>query len=178
MVRPMVAVVFLLAIAFVLALLVWIHAGRRIARSGIPEGRVISQDADARRELHRPLVSRRYGLAGKPDYLVETTEGLVPVELKSRNSLRSGPYASDTAQVTAYCVLVEDASGVTPPHGIIQYANRSWRIPYTPQARAQIVRAIEAMRGARHSPSVHRSHAQPARCRACGFRAACEERIG
>ena len=96
MVRPMVAVVFLLAIAFVLALLVWIHAGRRIARGGIPEGRVISQDADRRRELHRPFVSRRYGLAGKPDYLVETTEGLVPVELKSRNSLQTGPYASDT----------------------------------------------------------------------------------
>jgi hypothetical protein len=38
MVRPMVAVVFLLVIAFVLALLVWLHAGRRIARSGIPEG--------------------------------------------------------------------------------------------------------------------------------------------
>jgi len=53
MVRPMVAVVFLLAIAFVLALLVWIHAGQRIARSGIPEGRVISQDADGRRDGER-----------------------------------------------------------------------------------------------------------------------------
>lgn len=178
MVRPMVAAVFLLAIAFVLAILVWIHAGRRIARSGIPEGRVISQDADRRRELHRALVSRRYGPAGKPDYLVETTEGLVPVELKSRNSLRSGPYASDTAQLTAYCVLLEAATGVAPTHGIIRYADRSWRVSYTPQAREQVVQATEEMRGARDSQSVHRSHTQPARCRACGFRGICEERIG
>jgi CRISPR-associated exonuclease Cas4 len=174
----MVAGVLSLAIAFLLALLVWVHAGRRIARSGVPAGRVISQDADRRRALHRPLVSLRYGLAGKPDYLVETTEGLVPVELKSRDSPRSGPYASDTAQLTAYCVLVEAATGVTPPYGIIEYANRSWRIEYTPHAREQVLRIIEEMRGARHSQSVHRDHNCPGRCRACGFRETCEEWIG
>ena len=178
MVRPMVTAVPLLAIAFLLALLVWVHAVRRIARSGVPAGRVISQDADRRRGLHRPLVSLRYGLAGKPDYLVETTEGLVPVELKSRDSPRYGPYASDTSQLTAYCVLVEAATGVTPPYGIIQYANRSWRIKYTPHARKQVLLVIEEMHGARHLQSVHRNHRCPGRCRACGFRETCEERIG
>ena len=175
MVCPMVA---LLAIAFLLALLVWVHAGRRIARSGVPVGRVISQDADRRRALHRPLVSLRYGLAGKPDYLVETTEGLVPVELKSRESPRSGLYASDTTQLTAYCVLVEAATGITPPYGILQYANRSWRIEYTPHARGQVLLIIEEMRGTRYLQTVHRNHSCPGRCRACGFREACEERIG
>jgi CRISPR-associated exonuclease Cas4 len=178
MVRPMVAVVLLLAIAFVLALLVWVRAGRRIARSGVPAGRVISQDADRRRGLHRPLVSLRYGLAGKPDYLVETAEGLVPVELKSRDFPRSGPYASDTTQLTAYCVLVDAATGVTPPYGIIQYANRSCRIEYTPHARRQVLLIIEEIRGARHLQTVHRNHNCPGRCRACGFRETCEERIG
>jgi len=178
MVRPMVAVVLLLAIAFVLALLVWVYAGRRIAQSGVPEGRVISQDADRRRALHRPLVSLRYGLAGKPDYLVETTEGLVPVELKSRDSPRSGLYASDTSQLTAYSVLVEAATGVTPPYGIIQYANRSCRIEYTPHARGQVLLIIEEIRAARHLQTVHRNHNCPGRCRACGFRETCKERIG
>ena len=174
----MIAVVPLLAITLILALLVWLHANRGIARSGIPEGRVASQDADRRRELHRPLVSLRYGLTGKPDYMVETAEGLVPVEVKSRNSLSSGPYASDSAQLTAYCVLVEDAIGVTPPYGVIQYADRPWRIQYAPQAREQLLQVIEEMHGVRGSPSVHRSHTQPGRCRACGFRGVCEERIG
>jgi CRISPR-associated exonuclease Cas4 len=174
----MVAVAFLPAFAFVLALLVWIHAGRRIARSGIPEGLLISQDADRRHEPRRPLLSFRHGLSGKPDYLVETTEGLVPVELKSRDSLRSGPYASDTAQLTAYCVLVGDATGVAPPYGIIRYANRSWRVQYTPATRDRVLRIVEDIRPTLNSHDVHRNHSQPGRCRVCGFREICEERIG
>jgi CRISPR-associated exonuclease Cas4 len=178
MALPMVVMVFLLAIAFVLALLVWTRAGRKIARSGIPEGRILFQDADRRHELQRPLVSLRYGLTGKPDYLVDTAEGLVPVEIKSRDSLRAGPYASETAQLTAYCVLVEDATGVAPPYAIIQYANRLWRIPYTRQAREEILQAIDEMRNASQAQSIHRNHSQPGRCRACGFWDVCDERIG
>ena len=177
MALPMVAMVFVLAIAFVLALIVWVHAGRKIARSGIPEGRLLFQDADRRHELQQPLVSLRYGLTGKPDYLVETTEGLVPVELKSRDSLRAGPYASEIAQLTAYCVLVEDTTGVTPPYGVIQYTNRSSQMQYTRQAREEILQVIDEMRSARDAQSIHRNHTQPGRCRACGFWSICEERI-
>lgn len=178
MALPMVTLAFLLAFAFVLALLVWAHAVRKIVRSGIPEGRLVFQDADRRREPHHPLVSHRCGLAGKPDYLVETTEGLVPLEIKSRDSLRSGPYASDNAQLTAYCVLVEDATGVAPPYGIIQYANQSWRVQYTRQTREQILQVIEEIRAAGQPRSAHRNHNQPGRCRACGFWNVCDERIG
>ena len=177
MALPMVILAFTLAFTFVLALLVWAQAGRKIARSGIPEGRFLFQDADRRHELQRPLVSLRYGLAGKPDYLVETTAGLVPVELKSRDSLRTGPYCSEIAQLTAYCVLVEDVTGVTPPYAIIQYANRSLRMQYTRQAREEILLVIDEMRSAREAQSIHRNHTQPSRCRACGFWSVCEERI-
>ena len=49
MALPMVTLAFLLAFAFVLALLVWAQARRKIARSGIPDGRLVFQDADRRR---------------------------------------------------------------------------------------------------------------------------------
>jgi CRISPR-associated exonuclease Cas4 len=100
------------------------------------------------------------------------------VEIKSRDSLRAGPYASETAQLTAYCVLVEDATGVAPPYAIIQYANRPWRIQYTRQAREEVLQVINEVRRARKEKAIHRDHVQPGRCRACGFRSACEERIG
>jgi CRISPR-associated exonuclease Cas4 len=173
----MVAMVFLLMIVFALALLAWAQASRRITRSGVPEGPLLFQDADRRRALYRPLVSSRYGLTGKPDYLVETNEGMVPVEVKSHDSLRSGPYPSDIAQVTAYCVLVEDATGVAPPYAIIQYANRHWRIQYQSRERESVLQVIEEIRSANQSQSVHRDHMQPGRCRACGFRDVCDERI-
>ena len=94
-------------------------------------------------------MSSRYGLTGKPDYLVEAANGLIPVELKSRDCRRSGPHASEAAQLTAYCVLVEDSFGATPSHGIIQYADRSWPIRYTVKGRDRLLQILDEMREAR-----------------------------
>jgi hypothetical protein len=44
----------------------------------------------------------------RPDCLIETTDGLVPVELKSGVCPRSGPHAPHVAQLMTYYVLVED----------------------------------------------------------------------
>ena len=167
----------ILCMVFLMALLMWARARRHIRQSGVPDGRVVCQDADRRRDLERPLVSPRYGLIGNPDYLVETASGLIPVELKSRDSARSGPYASDAAQLTAYCVLVEDSLGVTPSHGIVQYADRSWPIRYTTKSRKRILLIVDEMREARQFQTVHRDHEQARRCRACGYRAVCDEAL-
>ena len=174
---PMTSAILVLGGVFLLALFVWVRTRRRILRSGVPDGRVVCQDADRRRNLERPLVSPRYGLIGNPDYLVETASGLIPVELKSRDCARSGPYASDAAQLTAYCVLVEDSLGVTPSHGIVQYADRSWPISYTAKRRKRILLIVDEMREARQFQTVHRDHEQAGRCRACGYRAVCDEAL-
>ena len=170
------AAIFLTGI-FLLALFVWIRANCRISRSGVPDGRIVYLDADHRNELGRPLVSRRYGLTGKPDYLVETADGVVPVEVKSRDCPRSGPRDSDVAQLMAYCVLIEETYHVRPAHGVIRYADRCQSIQYTPQGRDRILRTLEEMREASHTQSVHRDHDRPERCRACGFRSVCDEAI-
>ena len=162
---------------FLLALLALASARRQILNGGLPDDRVVYQDADQRRDLERPLVSQRHGLTGKPDYLVETANGLTPVELKSRDSAPSGPYASDAAQLTAYCVLVEDTLGATPRHGIIQYADRSWPIRYTRKGRERILQILDEIRQAHEVQTVHRDHEHAGRCRACGYRAVCDEAL-
>ena len=139
----MTAAALLVAVVFLLAVLVWFRANRELARRGIPEGRIVSQDAGPRHYLHRSLMSLRHGLVGKPDYLIETRHGFVPVEIKSRNSPRAGPSDSDLAQLTAYCVLVQDVVGSAPPQGIIEYADRCWRIEYTQTARRDLLQVIE-----------------------------------
>jgi CRISPR-associated exonuclease Cas4 len=166
-----------LGMVFLMALLMWARARRRILQSGIPDGRVVYQDTDRRRNVERPLVSRSCGLTGKPDYLVDAANGLVPVELKSRNCPRSGPHDGEVAQVTAYCVLVEESFGATPPHGIIQYADRSWPIRYSMRDRTRLLRILDEMRETRTSRMVHRDHQHAARCRACGYRAVCDEAL-
>ena len=124
--------VFIAVILFI-AVLAWARANAQIVRSGIPSGRIVLQDMDSRRPLARPLVSRRYGLIGKPDYLVETADGLIPVEVKSRPCPSTGPRDTDLMQLIAYCLLVEDKFRTRPPHGIIAYADRHELVPYTPQ---------------------------------------------
>ena len=166
-----------LSMVFLAALLMWARARRQIQQSGIPDGRVVYQDTDRRRNVERPLVSRSCGLTGKPDYLVEAANGLIPVELKSRNCPRSGPREGAVAQVTAYCVLVEDSFGAAAPRGIIQYADRSWPIRYTLKDRKRLLHILDEMREARNSQTVHRDHQHAARCGACGYRAVCDEAI-
>ena len=175
--KPMTNAFAVLGMVFLAALLMWARARRQILQSGIPDGRVVYQDTDRRRNVERPLVSRSCGLTGKPDYLVEAANGLIPVELKSRNCPRSGPREGDVAQVTAYCVLVEDSFEATPPCGITQYADRSWHIRYTLEDRKRLLHILNEMREARNSLAVHRNHQHAARCRACGYRAVCDEAL-
>ena len=79
--------------------------------------------------------------------------------------------------MTAYCVLVEDCFGAAPSHGIIQYTDRSWPIRYTMEDRKRLLHILDEMREARNSRAVHRHHQQSARCRACGYRAVCDEAL-
>lgn len=173
----MTSAIAILTVVFLVALHVWANARRRLLKSGILEGRIVYQDTDRRRNVERPLISHGCGLIGKPDYLVDRSNQLIPVEVKSRRCPPSGPHASDAAQLTAYCVLVEDFCGVMPSYGIIQYANRAWPIRYTVKGREQLLEILDEMRAARQSNSVHRDHTQAGRCRACGYRAACDEAL-
>lgn len=116
-------------------------------------------------------------MTGKPDYLVQGPNGLIPVELKSRDCPGSGPYASDAAQLIAYCVLVEDSFGVKPSHGVIQYADRSWPIQYTMKGHDRILQVLDEMREARQVQTLHRDHEHAGRCSACGYRTVCDEAL-
>jgi CRISPR-associated exonuclease Cas4 len=155
-------------------LLVW--GRRQRAASGIPSGEVIYSDTGDWQKLEKPLISRRYGLVGRPDYLVRTQERgkpfTIPVEVKSRKRPAT-PHASHVLQLMTYCLLVEDQLGERPPYGLLRYADATLRIPYSEDLRGQVLAAAEAIRAARRRADVHRQHDDPRRCRACGYRSAC-----
>ena len=167
----------LLVGALILSVLVWAHANQRIARRGVPAGRVVLQDADRRRQLARPLISRRYGVVGKPDYLVETAEGPVPVEIKSRHFPRAGPRGSDIAQLMTYCLLIEENFKKRPYYAVLTYDDGTSPIPYTPEARNDVLQIVDSIREAAKDQNAHRNHSQKGRCRGCGCRAICDEAL-
>ena len=161
----------LLALAFVL--LVW--ALRLRQRTGLPWAPVRSQDVRGR-ELEKPLIARRIGLTGKPDYIIEQRGASIPVEVKPGRQARV-PYESDLMQLAAYCVLIEETEGAPPPYGLLRYAEHTFRLDYTPQVREDVLTLIDEMREALDAADCARSHDEPCRCQACGFFNVCEDAL-
>ncbi|HMQ31367.1 MAG TPA: Dna2/Cas4 domain-containing protein [Chloroflexaceae bacterium] len=161
-------------IALALALLAAGALARR--RTGLPWGRVLADDVGAGRALQRPLYARRFGLTGRPDYLIERGGVSIPVEVKpGRRAPR--PYDSDLMQLAAYCLLVEEATGQAPPYGLLRYAEATFRLAYTDEVRERLLDTLDAMRELLDEDDAARSHDDPRRCGGCGFRATCADSL-
>ena len=114
-------------------------------------------------------------LAGRPDYLVDQGDRIIPIEIKSGRS-HAGPRPSHRLQLAAYCRLVEVVYARRPPMGILQYADQAYAIPYSSGLEKELSDTVEAMRGDL-GRALDRSHASPERCRACGFRDTCDQAL-
>ena len=186
----MTALLVALVALVALALAALAASARASRRSGLPRGSVVysdtgfpvgrlgglKRDASGVRQ-ERALVSRRHGLTGRPDYLIETRDGVVPVEAKSTAKPGARPYDSHLYQLAAYCLLVEDALGARVPYGLIRYRDGEVRVEYTAELRAGLLALLEEMRRAREADEVHRSHDEPRRCARCGVREFCDEAL-
>ena len=169
----------LLAYALILlggGLLLLRRARRLHEQTGLPQGRVIYADTGAWSRCEQPLFSRRYLLTGRPDYLVDDRRAKIPVEVKSTPSPPS-PYRSHVLQLAAYCLLVEEEYGQSPPYGIIKYHDQAYAIEYTAQLRDQLLSVLAEMRQHLDADDVYPSHANPNRCLSCGYRGECDERL-
>lgn len=145
--------------------------------SGLPWGRVTATDTSGWRRAEAPLISRRFGLVGKPDYLLSTRAGLVPVEVKPSRTARQ-PYESDLMQLAAYCLLIEETTGQPPRYGLLRYASQTFKLLYTDEVRDELLVVLDEIRVDRDADDVARSHQQVARCRACGLFEECSDRLG
>lgn len=180
-----------IAILLVIALLSIVASRKAANRSGLPEGQLIYSDtgfptgrvaalvtSEQGVKQERPLVSRRYGLTGRPDYLVRTRDGIIPVEAKSTKCPAGGrAYTSHLMQLAAYCLLVEDVLEAHVPYGIIRYADEEVLVDYSIELRDELIALLEEMKDAREAFDVHRSHRDARRCSGCSMREICEEAL-
>jgi CRISPR-associated exonuclease Cas4 len=163
-------------LAAVIAGLVFWQAGRRQKSAGLPAGKVIFTDTSQWGKVQKPLHDSRLGLTGRPDYLVEQDGLIIPVEVKSAAAPAS-PYDSHIYQLAAYCLLVTSTTGKRPPYGILKYRNRAFSVEFTPELEAELLMLLEDIRVKEKRSNVARSHDEPGRCRSCGYRAICTERL-
>jgi len=169
--------VCLVALGLTLALAWWLRRRSRAMRStlGLPKGTIVASDMEGW-ERGETLRAPRYGLVGRPDYLVKQGRRLVPVEVKPQRRA-AAPFEADMLQLAAYCLLVEEHTGQRPRHGLLCYRERAFRIPYTRRLRARLLATLEQMRHDAAHNTARRSHADPHRCRQCGLRAFCDESL-
>jgi CRISPR-associated exonuclease Cas4 len=164
------------ALLFSFAVLFLWLSGRKRSEIGLPAGRVIYTDTSGWGPAAQPLYDPVLGLVGKPDYLIEDGDQIIPVEVKS-SRIDSHPYDAHIFQLAAYCLLVQRQMGKRPPYGILHYPNRTYAIDYTEQLERSTLALIEEIRGKERRKQISRSHQSPARCHRCGYRAVCEERL-
>ncbi|MEZ4862098.1 MAG: CRISPR-associated protein Cas4 [Caldilineaceae bacterium] len=164
----------LLFIVIGLWLLRWGRQSRQ--QSGLPTGEITYSDTGMWEKVSDPLISRRYGLVGKPDYLVEVrTKGRtmqIPVEVKS-GKRPAAPREGHILQLGAYCLLVEEQYGITPAYGLLHYADATLQIDFTASLRRQVIEVADAIRRHQQTHDVARTHQDPLRCRNCGYQQAC-----
>ena len=120
------------------------------------------------------LRSDRYAMAGRPDEVRRLRDGRqVPVELKSRSTPRGGPPRSHRVQVWAYCLLLEETTGVPPPFGILRYSDGGeFHLTWDRSARSELL----ALRNELLQPYDGRATPSVARCSRCPWRDACDAR--
>jgi len=126
-------------------------------------------------ETSRLLKSERYGLTGRPDYILERNGEIIPVEVKSGRKPK-GPLFSHVLQVAAYCLLLEE-EGNKVSHGILRYGDMEHEVEFDAELRSILLGKVKEMRRLRGSGDVHRNHHRPGKCHSCSRREKCPERL-
>ena len=164
----------------VLALVLFALSRRVRTRIGIPAGEIFYQDLGGQPFQAEVLRSSLWGISGKPDCLIRTAEGVVPLEFKrsKKAPARGEVYPNHRIQNLAYCALVEDQMQVRVPYGLVIYAGQQVRrVEYTDASRTWLAQVIDEVRKARMLPVVMRNHHISGRCSGCGLRPHCDQSL-
>ncbi len=101
--------------------------------------------AEGRREFHVWLSSKRIGLTGKLDLLIDSPEGLFPVDFK----LTTGrPHKNHIAQLCGYALLLEDCYQREVTRGFVYLipSNDAVVFDLTPERKAETEALISEIR--------------------------------
>ena len=125
------------------------------------------------------LKSRKYNLAGRPDYMIKENDLRIPVEVKTGRRPKA-PFFSHVLQIGAYCLLSEETFRTSPSHGQIRYGFESepHNIEWEPKLKTLVLEKIEEMNDILEGRTkAHRNHKRVGKCNNCSRRKGCPERL-
>jgi len=170
---------WLVLLLFALALALLMLSLRERKKSRLPDARIFYADTDLWQKVPQALLDHQLGLVGKPDYVVKTRQGsLIPVELKTGHTPDT-PYESHKLQLMAYGLLIQSNYAQTPGYGLLHYPDKDFKVDFTPELEARLMETLgEIRRIEKGNTAPARSHSSSARCRSCGYRGICDEKLG
>ena len=125
------------------------------------------------------LKSRKYNLAGRPDFMIKENDLRIPVEVKTGRRPKA-PFFSHVLQIGAYCLLSEETFQKSPTHGQIRYGfeNEPHNVDWEPKLKTLVLEKIEEMNDVLEGRTkAHRNHKRVGKCNNCSRRKGCPERL-
>jgi len=158
-------------------LTVGLDAERRLRRKrreqGLVPGELVAADlAGDGRVLEDP----DWGLSGRPDAVLRTVHGIVPVEVKTGQT-PDEPFESHVMQLACYLRLLEATGGTRPEYGLLNYPGGVFRVAWDPKTEGRLRTALARIREAERTGRADRDHEHPGRCRGCARRKWCDQRL-
>lgn len=141
--------------------------------AGLVPGKLVASDLAGQGPL---LEDPEWGLRGRPDYVLETKSGFVPVEVKSGKTPQH-PHPNHRLQLACYLRLIEAKTGTAPEYGLLNYPDGVFRVAWDGPARVELRAVLQRIEDARTAGKADRDHEQPGRCRGCARREACTQRL-
>jgi CRISPR-associated exonuclease Cas4 len=120
--------------------------------------------------------SKKFGLRGRPDYVLLIGDDHIPVEVKTGRVPR-GPLFSHILQIAVYCLLLGEEFKKEPPYGILRYGSVEHEIDFTDDLKNLLIDKVTDMRRLEKTGDAHRNHNRPGKCRNCSRRDVCPERL-
>ena len=124
----------------------------------------------------KPFFSKRYRIAGKPDYIVKKNKRYIPVEVKT--GTHNDPQKNHIFQLASYCHLLEENYGGFVPYGILVYNNtHQYKIQFDPKIRFEFENTLKNMRNAMKTGRIARNHNDCYKCKNCSMQIYCEDKL-
>lgn len=140
---------------------------------GLVPGRLVNTDLAGQAPL---LSDPEWDLGGRPDYLLQTQHGAIPVEVKTGKTPER-PRRSHLFQLAVYLRLIEATSGKRPEYGLLSYPEGNFRVEWDDSLRGELRSLLDRMETAEATGKADRDHEVVGRCRGCARRDGCEQRL-
>lgn len=148
------------------------RARRALGTPGVVPGTVVDLDLDGGGTL---LEDPAWGLAGRPDYLLRTPSGLVPVEFKSGRTPER-PHGSHRMQLACYLRLVETCLG-RAAYGLLVYPEGVFRVAWDDGLKKDLHATLLKIQAAQAAGRADRDHTHPGKCLGCARRGDCDQAL-